>query len=75
MGKNLLAVGSLRRETDALRGQGTRFQTLTLDDWRAIRSEVAGVEQASPIAMNNFDVRYLGRSSNVTVIGTAPGYR
>ena len=68
MGKNLLAVGSVRRETDALRGQGRRFQTLTLDDWRAISSEVAGVERAAPIAMNNFDVRYGGRATNVTVI-------
>lgn len=75
MGKNLLAVGSMRRETDALRGQGTRFQTLTLGDWRAINNEIAGVKRASPIAMNNFDVRYLGRASSVTVIGTSPEYR
>jgi putative ABC transport system permease protein len=75
MGKNLLAIGSLRRETDALRGQGTRFQTLTLDDWRAISRELPNVERAAPIAMNNFDVRYQGRSSNVTVIGTSPDYQ
>jgi len=75
MGKNLLAVGSVRQQTDALRGQGRRFQTLTLDDWRAINSEVAGVERAAPIAMNNFDVRYGGRATNVTVIGTTPEYR
>ena len=75
MGKNLLAVGSVRRETDALRGQGRRFQTLTLDDWRAISSEVVGVERAAPIAMNNFDVRYGGRATDVTVIGTTPEYR
>jgi ABC-type antimicrobial peptide transport system permease subunit len=75
MGKNLLAVGSVRQQTDALRGQGRRFQTLTLDDWRAISSEVAGVERAAPIAMNNFDVRYGGRATNVTVIGTTPEYR
>jgi ABC-type antimicrobial peptide transport system permease subunit len=75
MGKNLLAVGSVRQQTDALRGQGRRFQTLTLDDWRAINSEVAGVERAAPIVMNNFDVRYAGRATNVTVIGTTPEYR
>jgi len=75
MGKNLLAVGSVRQQTDALRGQGRRVQTLTLDDWRAISSEVAGVERAAPIAMNNFDVRYGGRATNVTVIGTTPEYR
>jgi len=75
MGKNLLAVGSVRRETDALRGQGRRYQTLTLDDWQAISNEVAGVERAAPIAMNNFDVRYGGRASNVTVIGTTPEYQ
>jgi len=75
MGKNLLAVGSVRRETDALRGQGRRYQTLTLDDWYAISNEVAGVERAAPIAMNNFDVRYGGRANNVTVIGTSPEFQ
>ena len=75
MGKNLLAVGSVRRETDALRGVGRRFQTLTLDDWRAIGNEVEGVVRAAPIAMNNFDVRYGGRATDVTVIGTTPEYR
>jgi len=75
MGKNLLAVGSLRRETDALRGQGERYRTLTLEDWQAISTELTGVERASPIAMNNFDVRYRGRASNVTVIGTTPEFR
>lgn len=75
MGKNLLAVGSLRRETDALRGQGERYRTLMLEDWQAISTELATVERAAPIAMNNFDVRYQGRASNVTVIGTTPEFR
>jgi ABC-type antimicrobial peptide transport system permease subunit len=75
MGKNLLAVGSLRRETDALRGQGQRYRTLMLEDWQAISTELTSVERAAPIAMNNFDVRYRGRASNVTVIGTTPEYR
>lgn len=75
MGKNLLVVGSVRRETDALRGVGRRFQNLTLDDWLAIRGEVEGVVRAAPIAMNNFNVRYGGRATNVTVIGTSPEYR
>jgi putative ABC transport system permease protein len=75
MGKNLLAIGSVRRETDALRGQGRRVQTLTLDDWYAVSREVDGVERAAPIAMNNFDVRYGRRATNVTVIGTSPEYR
>jgi len=75
MGKNLLAIGSVRRETDALRGQGRRVQTLTLDDWYAISREVDGVVRAAPIAMNNFDVRYGRRATNVTVIGTSPDYR
>jgi ABC-type antimicrobial peptide transport system permease subunit len=75
MGKNLLAVGSVRRETDALRGQGQRVRTLTMDDWQAISSEVDGVERAAPIAMSSFDVRYGGRASNVTVIGTTTEYR
>jgi putative ABC transport system permease protein len=75
MGKNLLAVGSLRRETDALRGQGERYRTLMLEDWQAISTELLSVERAAPIAMSNFDVRYQGRASNVTVIGTTPEFR
>ena len=75
MGKNLLSIGSVRKETDALRGQGLRFQTLTLDDWRALGSEVPGVERAAPIAMKDFELRYGGDVSNATVIGTTPDYR
>ncbi len=75
MGKNLLAIGSVRMQTDALRGQGRRVQSLTLDDWRAISKEVAGVERAAPIAMNNFDLRYGRDAANATVIGTTPEYR
>ncbi len=75
MGKNLLAVGSVRKETDALRGQGRRYRTLTLDDWRALRDEVEGVERAAPIAMNNFELRYGRDASTATVIGTTPEFR
>jgi putative ABC transport system permease protein len=75
MGKNLLAIGSERKQADALRGQGARYQTLTLGDWRALATEVAGVERAAPIAMNNFTVRYGGDETIATVIGTTPEYR
>ena len=75
MGRNLLAVGSVRKETDALRGQGRRVQTLTLDDWRALSNEVAGVERAAPIAMNSFNLRYGGDETGATVIGTTPEFR
>ena len=75
MGKNLLAIGSSRKQTDALRGQGRRFQTLTLDDWRALSSEVEGVERAAPIAMNVFNLRYGGDTATATVIGTTPEFR
>jgi putative ABC transport system permease protein len=75
MGKNLLSVGSVRRETDALRGLGRRVQTLTLEDWQAISNEVEGVERAAPIAMDNFELRYGGDASTATVIGTTPEYR
>ena len=62
MGKNLLSVGSQRKESGALRGVSRRYQTLTLDDWRAIKSELDSVALAAPIAMNNFDLRYGGES-------------
>jgi ABC-type antimicrobial peptide transport system permease subunit len=75
MGKNLLAIGSERKDADALRGQGARYQTLTLGDWRALATEVAGVRRAAPIAMNNFTLRYGGDETVATVIGTTPEYR
>jgi putative ABC transport system permease protein len=75
MGKNLLAIGSVRKDADALRGQGVRYQTLTLGDWRAIAEEVVGVERAAPIAMNDFTLRYGGDETVATVIGTTPEFR
>ncbi len=75
MGKNLLAVGSVRKESNALRGRGMRFRTLTTADWEAFRDEVDGVERAAPIAMNNFDIRRGGDSTNATVIGTSPEFQ
>ncbi len=75
MGRNLLAVGSTFRESDALRGDAERVQTLTLGDWEAIVTQVDGVERAAPIAMGNFELRYRGSASTATVIGTSPDYR
>ena len=72
MGKNLLSVGAQRRQTDALRGDSRRYQSLTLGDWRAISSELDSVALAAPIVMNNFDLRHGGESVNMTVIGTSP---
>ena len=75
MGKNLFAVGSQRIQTDALRGGNQRYQTLTLEDWRAINDRLESVGRAAPIAMNNFDLRYGGESVNMTVIGTSPEFQ
>ncbi len=75
MGKNLLAVGSVRKETDALRGIGQRFRTLTLGDWVALNNQIEGIERAAPIAMNDFDVRHGRNATNATVIGTTPEFR
>lgn len=75
MGKNLLSVGSQRKESGALRGISRRYQTLTMGDWRAIMDELDSVALAAPIAMNNFDLRYAGKSVNMTVIGTTPEFQ
>jgi putative ABC transport system permease protein len=75
MGKNLLSVGAERKESGALRGQSTRYDTLTLEDWRAINEELASVERAAPIAMNNYQMRYGGESMTATAVGTSPEYR
>ena len=75
MGKNLLSVGAQRKQSNALRGSSQRYQTLTLGDWRAIVNEIESVVRAAPIAMNNFDLRYGGKSVNMTVIGTTPEFQ
>ena len=75
MGKNLLAVSSVRRQSDALRGESTRLQTLTLGDWQAVSAELDSVLRAAPIAMSSFTLRYRGRESAATVIGTSPEFR
>ncbi len=75
MGKNLLSVGSQRKESGALRGVSRRFQTLTMGDWRAISDELDSVALAAPIAMKSFDLRYGGESVTMTVIGTTPEFQ
>jgi len=75
MGKNLLSVGAQRKQGNALRGSNQRYQTLTLNDWRAIGQDLDSIERAAPIAMNNFDLRYGGESVNMTVIGTTPEFQ
>jgi putative ABC transport system permease protein len=75
MGRNLLSVGSQRKQSGALRGASRRFQTLTMGDLHAIMDELDSVERAAPIAMNNFDLRYGGESVNMTVIGTTPEFQ
>jgi len=75
MGKNILSVGSQRKKTSALRGSSRRYQTLTMADTRAIMNELDSVERTAPIAMNNFELRYGGKSVNMTVIGTTPEFQ
>ena len=75
MGKNLLSIGAQRKQGNALRGSNLRYQTLTLEDWRAIGEELDSIERAAPIAMKNFDLRYGGESVNMTVIGTTPEFQ
>jgi len=75
MGKNLLSIGAQRKQGNALRGSNLRYQTLTLNDWRAIGEELDSIERAAPIAMQSFDLRYGGESVNMTVIGTTPEFQ
>ena len=75
MGKNLLSIGAQRKQGNALRGSNLRYQTLTLNDWRAISEELDSIKRAAPIAMKNFDLRYGGNSVNMTVIGTTPEFQ
>ena len=75
MGKNLLAVGAQRREADALRGGGWRFQSLTLQDYEAISTELDTITMAAPIAMTSARLQYEGESMVSTVIGTTPEFQ
>jgi putative ABC transport system permease protein len=75
MGKNLLAIGAQRRSADALRGGGRRYQSLTMDDYRAISTELDGVLLAAPIAMMSASLRYRGEQERFTVIGTTPEFQ
>jgi putative ABC transport system permease protein len=74
MGKNLLAIGAQRRQADALRGGGWRYQSLTLADYQAIASELDNVNLAAPIAMTSALLQYRGESVTSTVIGTTPEF-
>jgi putative ABC transport system permease protein len=75
MGKNLLAIGAQRREADALRGAGWRFQSLTMGDYQAISTELDTVTMAAPIAMASARLNYQGESFTTTLIGTTPEFQ
>jgi putative ABC transport system permease protein len=75
MGKNLLSVGSQRKQSNALRGGNQRFQTLTLADAQAVVNALDSVKLAAPIAMASLDLRYGGNSVQMTVIGTTPEFQ
>ncbi len=75
MGKNLLSVGSQRKQSNALRGGNQRFQTLTLADSQAIMDELDSVTLVAPIAMGSMDLRHGGDSVRMTVIGTTPAFQ
>jgi len=75
MGKNLLAVGAQRREADALRGGGWRYQSLTMEDYQAIATELDSVAIAAPIAMTSANLQYQGKSVVSTIIGTTPEFQ
>lgn len=75
MGKNLLSIGAQRREADALRGGGWRYQSLTMNDYRAISAELDSVAMAAPIAMMSANLQYRGESMVSTIIGTTPEFQ
>jgi putative ABC transport system permease protein len=75
MGKNLLSIGAQRREADALRGGGWRYQSLTINDYRAISAELDCVAMAAPIAMMSANLQYRGESMVSTIIGTTPEFQ
>jgi len=75
MGKNLVSVGSKRKQSNALRGGNQRFQTLTIADSQAIVDELDSVTGVAPIAMGSMDLRYGGDSVRMTLIGTTPAFQ
>jgi putative ABC transport system permease protein len=75
VGKNLLSVGSQRKQTNALRGDSLRYETLTLNDTLALANEIDGVTQVAPIILSSFELRFGGKSVNMTVFGTTPGFQ
>ena len=75
LGRNLLVVNAARAETNALRGQGQRAETLTVADWRAIDREVGGLERTAPVAERTLLARAEGTAVAMRVHGTTAAFR
>ena len=75
LGRNLLVVNAARAETNALRGQGQRAETLTVADWRAIEREVGGLERTAPVAERTLLARAEGTAVAMRVHGTTAAFR
>ena len=72
MGTNLLIVRPGNRGTGGV-VSGTQ-QNLTLEDAQAIVTDVGSVLQLAPVVGGSAQVKYLGKNSRVSIIGSAPPY-
>lgn len=71
LGSNLLIVLPGKVETTGAMPFGGVTQDLTLDDVRAIQSQVSGVLRAAPVSMGTETVRFEGLGRSVAILGTS----
>jgi putative ABC transport system permease protein len=74
LGENLLAVNAGLTATGALRGTSRMHETLSLDDWRQIKT-LPSVMRAAPVADGGGAVRVGTRAQSFTIVGTTPEFR
>ena len=72
MGTNLLIVRPGQRGTGGVIS-GTQ-QTLTMDDAEAIVNLLPNTERVAPVSNNSAQVKYFGKNTRTSVVGTVPGY-
>lgn len=74
LGTNLLTVQPLSRATDTLPSSSDGRRTLSEDDALALRNEIAGVVQATPVVNGSVRLVFGNQNWQTTVIGTHPEY-
>ncbi len=75
IGSNLIIIyPGAARNSGPVRSSRGSAQTLTMEDYEAIKTQIKGVKNLAPEVANRYQVTAKGNNTNTQITGTLPGY-